>query len=65
MIRAYTITKSFPNWPTFANNTAAIVYIRDHSDLFDNGETITLVDFSNRTSIFILARIKMDFITVQ
>jgi hypothetical protein len=53
------------NWPTFANNKAAIEYLKDNSDHFRNGDTIAIVDFTNLTTIFVEARFTMDFITKE
>lgn len=58
-IRAYTLDKTFPTWPTFTSFEAAIKYCEDNSGIFDNGETIALVDFMEGKMQFFTARLEM------
>lgn len=61
-IRVYTLDKTFPNWPTFSSFEAAIAYCEDNSGMFDNGETIVLVDFMEGKTQFFTARLEMKLI---
>ena len=65
MIRVYTANNSFPDWPAFANMRAAITYIENNSGEFENGETISLVDYGNCDCQFLVARFEMRFSIVE
>lgn len=52
------------SWPTFSNNRAAIEYLKDNN-IFRNGDTIAIVDFTKLTTTFVEARFIMDFIVKE
>jgi hypothetical protein len=58
-IRVYTLNKTFPNWPTFSSFEGAIAYCENNSGMFDNGETIALIDFTEGKTQLLTARLEM------
>jgi len=59
MIRVNTLKNTLNNWPTFTSFESAIKYIRDNTHVFNNEETISIVDYVNCRTQFLVARVEM------